>query len=320
MAAHSAMPLSTYHLSRRKAGATAVALAALALAPLRAQPRGQQPLPPQPAAQAVGVAADAVERFVLPSPWRRTGWRIQVWTPSAAPPPGGHPVIYALDGNAVFESLVQAGRDGSGHAGVAAVVVGVGYDVAARNDARARAWDYTPPSPDADAPRGSPHDPSARGRSPPGGGADRFLAWLQDELQPRIASRYPVDAARSTLYGHSFGGLFVLHVLFTHPHAFRSYVAASPSLWWNGGVILREARQFAARPAARPGTAPRRLLLLVGGQESPGSTVVLDRFHVLLALLRQAPGLLLQEQVFPELGHGAMLPASLGPALRWGSE
>ena len=70
----------------------------------------------------------------------------------------------------------------------------------------------------------------------------------------------------------------------------------------------------------RSNGTPRRLLLLVGGQEGRGTSVVTDRFEALLELLRGAPELALQQRIFPELGHGPMLPASVGPALRFGSE
>src|SRR3546814_19712655 len=50
---------------------------------------------------------------------------------------------------------------------------------------------------------------------PPSGGADDFLAFIEHELKPLIAQRYPVDARRQILFGHSYGGLFTLYTLFT---------------------------------------------------------------------------------------------------------
>jgi predicted alpha/beta superfamily hydrolase len=43
-------------------------------------------------------------------------------------------------------------------------------------------------------------------------------------------------------FGHSQGGLFGTHVMFTAPTTFRRYGIASPSLWWNGDLMFeREA-------------------------------------------------------------------------------
>jgi predicted alpha/beta superfamily hydrolase len=50
--------------------------------------------------------------------------------------------------------------------------------------------------------------------------------------------------SREALYGHSYGGLFALHALFTRTHSFDCYIASSPSIWWNDNDILHEAESF----------------------------------------------------------------------------
>ncbi|MBF3166256.1 ferric enterobactin esterase PfeE, partial [Pseudomonas aeruginosa] len=72
------------------------------------------------------------------------------------------------------------------------------------------------------------------------GGADAFLDLLRDGMRPAVAAQAPLDTARQTLWGHSYGGLLVLHALFTRPGEFARYAAASPSLWWRDGAILGE--------------------------------------------------------------------------------
>lgn len=47
------------------------------------------------------------------------------------------------------------------------------------------------------------------------GGGENFARFIQEEIFPYIASRYPVSGYRA-LIGHSFGGLFALHVLAKH--------------------------------------------------------------------------------------------------------
>src|SRR5690606_23318903 len=58
---------------------------------------------------------------------------------------------------------------------------------------------------------------------------------------------------------------FVLHVLFTQPEAFDTYIAASPSIWWGGRLVLSEVPAFEA--VQQQSNQPRRLLIMVGGME-----------------------------------------------------
>ena len=58
------------------------------------------------------------------------------------------------------------------------------------------------------------------------GGADNFLAFIRDELQPWVQSHYRVDADDSMFFGHSLGGLFA-HVRVAHRTRRRSGATAS---------------------------------------------------------------------------------------------
>ena len=60
--------------------------------------------------------------------------------------------------------------------------------------------------------------------------ADKYYAYLKDELIPAIESRYKVNDRR-TIIGHSFGGLFVFYTLLKEERIFTSYLALSPSFW-----------------------------------------------------------------------------------------
>jgi len=68
------------------------------------------------------------------------------------------------------------------------------------------------------------------------GKADLFLTFIETELVPFINRKYP-NNDRSTLLGHSFGGLFTLYTLLTKPSLFDSYIASDPSCWYAGGYI-----------------------------------------------------------------------------------
>jgi predicted alpha/beta superfamily hydrolase len=60
--------------------------------------------------------------------------------------------------------------------------------------------------------------------------------------------------------GSSLGGLFALHMGFTRPDVFGRIAAMSPSVWWAGGQMLREA-------AALPERLPLRIWLDMGRRE-----------------------------------------------------
>lgn len=42
------------------------------------------------------------------------------------------------------------------------------------------------------------------------------------------------------LAGHSYAGLFTLHVLLNYPGAFDTYIAIDPSLWWDKGYFQKQ--------------------------------------------------------------------------------
>lgn len=193
-------------------------------------------------------------------------YRIFVATPSQKAPPGGWPVVYVLDGNAWFLSFAQQARLRGRNPGVIGslpvLVVGVGYPGERLLDRGRRVYDFTPPAPEREPP------PAPDGKPwPAPGGADELLDFIEHELKPAIEADYRVDRRRQALYGHSLGGLLVLHALFTRPHNYRSFAAVSPSLWWNRHYVLEEEKAFAQRAADERVDA--ELLLAVGGGELP---------------------------------------------------
>ena len=82
---------------------------------------------------------------------------------------------------------------------------------------------------------------------------------------PALAKAYPIDPADRTLYGHSWGGLFTVGVLLRHPEAFRTFVASSPSIFWNRRSVLADFADFRAK--CRSGAVAPRILITVGGTE-----------------------------------------------------
>jgi predicted alpha/beta superfamily hydrolase len=197
---------------------------------------------------------DFARQFDLTSKNTGRTYRIYVSSPLGPAPKDGFPVLYVLDGNIAFS--VAHGQAVLGALGGARpiLVVGVGYPVAAAA-MTLRNRDLTPTQPGL-------HDPGNVSETPKledYGGADGFDQFMTQELRPAIARLYPVNPADQSLMGYSFGGLFTLHVMFKHPTEYRTFIAESPSIWFNDREVLKGEGAFSQ--AVRSGAAAPRILI-----------------------------------------------------------
>lgn len=191
---------------------------------------------------------------------------IQIYKPPVAPPQHGYPVLYILDGNATFPSaanIAQSIAAGSAKLGLdPLMIVAVGYPQQKTFDVQKRAYDYTP-KPSAEF--------QVQGKCKYGG-ADKFINFLNDELKPEIAKQFPVNSQQQSLYGHSFGGLLVLYHFFQKPDAFQRYFAASPSLWFDQGMLFQKLNHWQSQ---KQSNSPM-LLTTVGTHEQGGPRTQFD--------------------------------------------
>ncbi|MEG6508954.1 alpha/beta hydrolase-fold protein [Methyloligella sp. 2.7D] len=251
-------------------------------------------------------------------------YRIFIRKPATPPPPEGFPVIYAVGANANFLTFVEAMRNGSENpirTGIApAIVVGIGFPIEGSFDIKRWVLDYTLPAERYDLPQRPNKKPW-----PPMGGADETLDFIENDLKPAIARDFTIAPAKETLMGHSFGGLFALHTLFTRPGLFDTYLAASPSIWFNDRQVLTEMDSFLADLPAD--LDEKQLYIGVGGlEEAPApddKTVDDPKLHakwkdhnrmignaseLVGALKEKAPALSAELHVFPGENHGTILP------------
>ncbi len=136
-----------------------------------------------------------------------------------------YPVVYVLDGERNFEyvaSYLDYMYDNDTYPEM--IVTGV------RNVNRNR--DYLP---------------RADANFADSGEAGAFLLFVRDEWVEAIGERYPVSGER-ILIGHSFGGVFTLHTLFSEPALFDAYIALGSSAWVGGAVLNEEARAYFENP------------------------------------------------------------------------
>jgi len=210
----------------------------------------------------IRYALPGTETFTMQARSSGLDYRIFVSVPVKPAPAEGYPVLYALDGNAYFGSLSEAMRMQSRHPrGLdPGIIVAVGYDSEEPFVTDRRFYDLTTASvPSFARPDGSPW--------PETGGAAHFLAFLEEELKPFIESRYPINRDRQGLFGHSLGGFFTLYALMEKPASFRTYIAGSPSIWWNDQELLRRLPEFMT--LIREQGIESELLIGIGSNEKP---------------------------------------------------
>ncbi len=139
-----------------------------------------------------------------------------------------YPVVYCQDGQNMMDRAtaflgVEWGLDEALEAGIGEGEIAPLIAVCVENS-KARADEYTPV---VDQVTG-------------GGGADRYLAFVREELMPFIDRAYRTKRgpANTGILGSSLGGLLSLHAALDHGDAFGRIAAISPSLWWAEGEIL----------------------------------------------------------------------------------
>lgn len=221
-----------------------------------------------------------------------------------------YPVIYLLDGDAHFKSivgLIDRLSDGSAICPKAIVV-------AILNTNRPR--DLTPTH------VASRNEKDRRAQS--SGGGERFTQFLSEELIPHIEKNYPAAKDRM-LIGHSLGGLMVINTLVKHPHLFNKYLAIDPSLWWDEWKLLKGSTDYLLQQkyqgkslyVAIANTVP--IDTLTAQQDTSEATTHYRAITHFVHMLRTAPphGLDWRAQFYPEENHGSVALVSELDALRF---
>jgi uncharacterized protein len=78
---------------------------------------------------------------------------------------------------------------------------------------------------------------------PVSGGSEKFISFIETELQPYIEKKYKVNSSK-TIIGQSLGGLLATEILLKKPYLFDTYLIMSPSLWWDSESLLSKASDY----------------------------------------------------------------------------
>ena len=124
------------------------------------------------------------------------------------------------------------------------------------------------------------------------GGQEDFYSFLSHELTPFLQKSYAIDSKHFGIFGHSFGGLFVLSALQQKAQIFSHYFSASPSIW-----IFQT-----PNPLQIPDS--KRVVISVGEREN----VAILKSYVALQKVKNSD---LSFFVIPNVGHGGSIKPSL---------
>lgn len=225
------------------------ALAAVMLVASLAAVAPPQALAQTPPAQTPPAETPVVigRSFALPSQVMEEVREINVWLPPGYDDADArYPVLYLLDGGQAqdFHHISGLAQLGTVNGATRDVIV-VGVASVDRRNELALPTD----------------DPALIEQYPTQGHARRFRRFVAGEVMPFVERGFRTNG-ETVLMGESLAGLFVVETFLKEPDLFDAYVAVSPSLWWDGGRLARQAGAHLRDHS----NAPRTLYLTIADE------------------------------------------------------
>lgn len=171
-----------------------------------------------------------------------------------------YPVLYMADGQNVFDGMTsyipnqEWKADEAAEALIRSKLIEPIIIVAIDNGGGARADEYLPTK-------------VKRGQGATwGGNADKFGKFVVDEIKPFVDKTYrtKTDVANTGFCGSSFGGIVTACIGLQYPQTFGKLAICSPSVWWDGRVVLKMVD-------AMPKKTSQRIWIDIGGAEAPNA-------------------------------------------------
>ncbi|RZJ33276.1 MAG: alpha/beta hydrolase [Flavobacterium sp.] len=150
---------------------------------------------------------------------------------------------------------------------------------------------------------------------PTTGHSDKFIAFLEKELQPYIEKKYKTNSSR-TIIGQSLGGLVAAEILLKKPGLFDQYIIVSPSIWWDNGSLL----DLSPEKLKGLGT-PTRVYIGVGKEgltpTRPASMMEVDANLLADKISREKnPSITVNFDYLPQEDHATIMHQAVFNALR----
>ncbi|MBS0420033.1 MAG: alpha/beta hydrolase [Proteobacteria bacterium] len=221
---------------------------------------------------------------------KSAGARFGVWvTPPAqydADQTQAYPIVYQVDGNLFFPTTApfhQPGQSDALSPHIPFILVSVGYS---ERESSAWVWlrvrDLLPPEEPVPEVMLQAVEMSVKAGLLPRDEADRYVAmfahpagdkfldFLENELHPRLAQTFRIDANDVGLWGVSYGGLFSAYVALTRSSLFKRIGASSPGIVGENSQIFHMYRQAVA---SKDDYSGRQLHITLGARELAESSV-----------------------------------------------
>ncbi len=206
-----------------------------------------------------------------------------------------YPILYftdwwfsALAGPQLFSRMRLAGEMDP------IIIVGIGT-IGDMNDWRLERWRDLTPTNLAEFDKSDPEENGSRGIT---GGAENFLAFIKDELIPLVESKYPSDTLNRGFFGYSLGGLFGAYVLSTEPKLFQKYFLGSPTLRYDGFVMVDRLKEVSPDMYS----SVKAIFISVGEEESGDYLKGFADFRDLM-IEKEVPGLKVKSYIVIGEGH-----------------
>lgn len=273
--------------------------------------------PPPPA-----YALEGTEVCDLPSKMLGRDYQLYVYLPDsyAKEPTRNYPVLFVTDAPYAFPLIRSIARRVGDHGDGLRDFILVGLSYAKGDTPKfSRNRDYTPT---AKGPSDAESD--MPGRAPLYGEAENYRRFIAGEVFPYVASHYRADMHEKIYAGHSYGGLFGVHMLLTEPGMFEHYILGSPSLQFDGKVMFERERAYAASHK----DLSADVFMALGGYETVDPASPDRRYHNAVDMVRNAqafervlksrhyPGLHIQSMVIGDEDHLTVFPTLITRGLR----
>ncbi|MCI0713491.1 MAG: hypothetical protein L0154_25265 [Chloroflexi bacterium] len=172
-----------------------------------------------------------------------------------------YPVLYLLDPNFLFGTVLEQSRLNANLGGIPQViVVGIGYNLdGSRPLQEYRGRDYIPNNDFNNA-----------------AGTDDFLAFITQELIPRIDATYRTNPDERAIMGYSFSGAFTLFAFVKATDTFNRYIAISPSMPWLPLEFIQYEHDIT------PSTVSRPTVLFMSAGTAEGTTPSIQTYAGIL--------------------------------------
>ena len=212
-----------------------------------------------------------------------TDYALNIYLPPAsAGPRASLPVVYVLDGESWFETLVGIVES----ARTRVIIVAI-------HSAGQRSHDFVP----------------ANSCTPNGGGHTAYFDFIRRELVPYVESSIGGSPSRRALFGHSHGGSFVLYAMFSEPpgqQSFKAYLASDASVSCMSTTAYGWERDYAAAHRELPVRLHASYATLGNhAANAEYTSVIAQRNYQALSFVAQAYG----------GTHGGIVPQVLADAI-----